>query len=323
MPDTAYTEQIKLNSKPNSTNSKPNTENTERNSENTERLRFLSKKKNPQYTDKNQTPANPRSRRRNAAARSSSPSSLAPHRRSEIGLCSGAPSGPPSSSPVGDALSQGAFMENRILTPHSGTSESSRKRKLIAVDKQLTISESVHEYGFPKEIEENSLELFLNQSQLSIKTVGVRNQSKKDQFDGQNNLPETRQNCNGYYKNGAEKISIASPSMLPQSGQTSTVGPGSLLAPSHDLTHGSLKSTDRRKLLVRKVAPTFAEKLWDGSLQLNSSVNVFAVAFFKSGERMPNIKWCQSVEVKGKVRLEAFEKYIQDLPHSRNRGLMV
>ena len=49
----------------------------------------------------------------------------------------------------------------------------------------------------------------------------------------------------------------------------------------HDLTHGSLKSTDRRKLLVRKVAPTFAEKLWDGSLQLNSSVNVFAVAFFK------------------------------------------
>ena len=92
MPDTAYTEQIKLNSKPNSTlNSKPN---TERNTTNTERQRFLSKKKKiPKYTNKNQTPANPRSRRRDAAARSSS---LAPHRRSEIGLCSGAPSGPPS-----------------------------------------------------------------------------------------------------------------------------------------------------------------------------------------------------------------------------------
>ena len=39
MPDTAYTEQIKLNSKPYSTlNSKPNTKNTER-------QRFLSKKK--------------------------------------------------------------------------------------------------------------------------------------------------------------------------------------------------------------------------------------------------------------------------------------
>jgi hypothetical protein len=403
---------------------------------------------------------------------------------------------------------QGAFMENKMQTPHSGTSESSRKRKFVAVDKQHTISESDHEYGFPKEsrlqhetgsrsnVKENSLELLLNQSPQSITTVSVRHQSETDQFDGQNTLPSTQQTCNGYfYKNGAEKISIASSSVLPQpfhyrvsplskvldgetptvsnwrpqtydmfiqtkkhktlpvlkscaelageaefgpglqdvrnsecknyfvkenqalevcnsssdlrplgpfqhslvkhdrlatdldrkecsfqasqdgtcdlkkSGQTSssaginvtsTVGPGSLLAPAcveqknendmplqnelqfasgalgiglgdnckkengrghgdsniqlvkkvegsdvencrhsleetsprngscpaavnirHDLTHGSLKSDEKRKLLVKKVAPTVAEKLWDGSLQLNSSVNVFAVAFFK------------------------------------------
>ena len=92
MPDTAYRanqtqQQTKLNSK-------PNTEHTERNTKNTEKQRFLSgkKKKNRQYTNKNQTPANPRSCHRDAAARSSSPSTLAPHRRSEIGLCSGAQS---------------------------------------------------------------------------------------------------------------------------------------------------------------------------------------------------------------------------------------
>ena len=51
---------------------------------------FILKKKNPQYTNKNQTPANPRSRRRDATARLSSLSTLAPHHRSEIGLCSGA-----------------------------------------------------------------------------------------------------------------------------------------------------------------------------------------------------------------------------------------
>lgn len=38
---------------------------------------------------------------------------------------------------------------------------------------------------------------------------------------------------------------------------------------------------------------------------------------------MPACKWPNVVEVKGKVRLEAFEKYIQDLSRSRNRGLMV
>lgn len=38
---------------------------------------------------------------------------------------------------------------------------------------------------------------------------------------------------------------------------------------------------------------------------------------------MQDLNWSESVEVKGKVRLEAFEKYVQDLPRSRSRGLMV
>lgn len=42
-----------------------------------------------------------------------------------------------------------------------------------------------------------------------------------------------------------------------------------------------------------------------------------------SGEKLPDTSWSGFIEVKGKVRLEAFEKYVQDLPRSRNRGLMV
>ncbi|KAL9442175.1 hypothetical protein AB3S75_020647 [Citrus x aurantiifolia] len=72
-----------------------------------------------------------------------------------------------------------------------------------------------------------------------------------------------------------------------------------------------------------KRAPAAAEKLWDGSLQLSSSVHVSAVAFFKSGEKMCDVQWSDIAEVKGKVRLDAFEKYIQDLSRSRNRRLMV
>ncbi|XP_039027723.1 uncharacterized protein LOC120161558 isoform X2 [Hibiscus syriacus] len=74
---------------------------------------------------------------------------------------------------------------------------------------------------------------------------------------------------------------------------------------------------------LKSTRPTVAEELWDGSLKLNSSVTVSVVAFFKSGEKMPDIKWPELVEVKGKVRLEAFEKYIQELARSRNRGLMI
>ncbi|KAG6739973.1 hypothetical protein POTOM_057599 [Populus tomentosa] len=116
-------------------------------------------------------------------------------------------------------------------------------------------------------------------------------------------------------------------------------------------------SVDEIKSHVGKLASIVAEKLWDGSLQLNSSVTVSLVAFFQrilsvawaltlcicegqnceksllftstimiflcSGEKMPDLKWSEFLEVKGKVRLEAFEKYVQDLPRSRNRGLMI
>jgi len=50
---------------------------------------------------------------------------------------------------------------------------------------------------------------------------------------------------------------------------------------------------------------------------------VNAVVSTCSGEKMQDFSWSGSVEVKGKVRLEAFEKYVQDLPRSRSRGLMV
>uniref|UniRef100_A0A1D1ZCY0 Spen paralogue and orthologue SPOC C-terminal domain-containing protein n=1 Tax=Anthurium amnicola TaxID=1678845 RepID=A0A1D1ZCY0_9ARAE len=71
------------------------------------------------------------------------------------------------------------------------------------------------------------------------------------------------------------------------------------------------------------VAPTTSEKLWDGTLQLNTSTVVSAVAVFKSGEKVSEVNWSRCVEVKGKVRLEAFEKFVQELPRSRTRALMV
>ncbi|KAJ6796052.1 Uncharacterized protein M6B38_221625 [Iris pallida] len=69
-------------------------------------------------------------------------------------------------------------------------------------------------------------------------------------------------------------------------------------------------------------SPLIVEKLWDGILQLNTSTIVSAVAFFKSGEKAQDINWSERVEVKGKVRLQAFENFIQELPRSRNRTLM-
>lgn len=63
-------------------------------------------------------------------------------------------------------------------------------------------------------------------------------------------------------------------------------------------------------------------------------VNLFSSIKFKclifkcvielcSGEKMSNVKWSEYVEVKGRVKLHDFEKYIQELPRSCKKRLMV
>lgn len=45
--------------------------------------------------------------------------------------------------------------------------------------------------------------------------------------------------------------------------------------------------------------------------------------FYGSGEKAETSEWPAMVEVKGRVRLSGFGKFIQELPKSRNRALMV
>ncbi|KAH9301221.1 hypothetical protein KI387_012804, partial [Taxus chinensis] len=66
-----------------------------------------------------------------------------------------------------------------------------------------------------------------------------------------------------------------------------------------------------------------SEKLWEGMLQLNPLVVETVMAVFKSGEKTSAKEWSKFVEVKGRVRLDAFEKFLQELPLSRSRAVMV
>ncbi|XP_030534107.1 uncharacterized protein LOC115743459 [Rhodamnia argentea] len=71
--------------------------------------------------------------------------------------------------------------------------------------------------------------------------------------------------------------------------------------------------------------PTVASKgepIWEGSLLLITTM-ISVIGFFKSGEKTPSKDWSSSLEIKGRVRLDAFEKFLQDLRMSRSRAIMV
>ncbi|XP_059275149.1 uncharacterized protein LOC132029802 [Lycium ferocissimum] len=63
--------------------------------------------------------------------------------------------------------------------------------------------------------------------------------------------------------------------------------------------------------------------IWGGALQLTISSSVTVFGSFRSGEKTPTNEWPSSLEIKGRVRLDAFEKFLQELPMSRSRAVMV
>ncbi|XP_058200712.1 uncharacterized protein LOC131315585 [Rhododendron vialii] len=65
------------------------------------------------------------------------------------------------------------------------------------------------------------------------------------------------------------------------------------------------------------------ERVWEGVLQLNVSTLVTVVGFFRSGEKISTKDWPVALEIKGRVRLDAFEKFVQGLPMSRSRAVMI
>lgn len=65
------------------------------------------------------------------------------------------------------------------------------------------------------------------------------------------------------------------------------------------------------------------DHIWDGILQLNISSSITVAGLFCSGEKTSIKEWSTSLEIKGRVRLDAFEKFLQELPMSRTRAVMV
>ncbi|XP_006648446.2 death-inducer obliterator 1-like [Oryza brachyantha] len=115
---------------------------------------------------------------------------------------------------------------------------------------------------------------------------------------------------------------------------------GSNLGPA-ELSEGKLiksspdrvdaKQTSAEKMLNHESAihnkattiPIIRESIWEGAIQLTMSSLTNVVAIFKSGEKPPVKEWRSFVEIKGRVKLSAFQEFVEQLPKSRSRAIMV
>ncbi|KAL6556588.1 hypothetical protein OROGR_005876 [Orobanche gracilis] len=83
------------------------------------------------------------------------------------------------------------------------------------------------------------------------------------------------------------------------------------------LSGSPAKQNDRPNVLPN------VEYNWDGTLQLSLSSSITVGGLYRSGEKTSMKEWLTSLEIKGRVRLDAFEKFLQELPMSRTRAVMV
>ncbi|PIN09041.1 putative transcription factor DATF1 [Handroanthus impetiginosus] len=85
----------------------------------------------------------------------------------------------------------------------------------------------------------------------------------------------------------------------------------------------AIKPSESREQKVLPSSASDVEYLWEGILQLNISSSVTVRGLFQSGEKTSTKEWLASIEIKGRVRLDSFEKFLQELPNSRTRAVMV
>uniref|UniRef100_A0A0E0ABG8 TFIIS central domain-containing protein n=1 Tax=Oryza glumipatula TaxID=40148 RepID=A0A0E0ABG8_9ORYZ len=65
------------------------------------------------------------------------------------------------------------------------------------------------------------------------------------------------------------------------------------------------------------------DSVWEGTIQLSLSSLTNVVAIFKSGEKTSTNEWRHFLDIKGRVRLSAFQEFLEQLPKSRSRAIMV
>ncbi|KAF2597121.1 hypothetical protein F2Q68_00010140 [Brassica cretica] len=74
---------------------------------------------------------------------------------------------------------------------------------------------------------------------------------------------------------------------------------------------------------LKSVSIPGGERLWEGALQLSVSSVIFVIGILKSVEKTTTKEWPRLLEIKGRVRLDAFEKFVRELPNYLSRAVMV
>ncbi|CAN8315094.1 unnamed protein product [Cochlearia groenlandica] len=115
-----------------------------------------------------------------------------------------------------------------------------------------------------------------------------------------------------------EEVLILTP---PKESAHTDLGTSTVKAEDCDLV--SSKSCSDLKPAITAVSVPAGERVWEGALQFSVSSVSSVIGILKSVEKTSTEEWPLLLEIKGRVRLDAFQKFVKELPNSRSRAVTV
>uniref|UniRef100_A0ACD5UGJ1 Uncharacterized protein n=1 Tax=Avena sativa TaxID=4498 RepID=A0ACD5UGJ1_AVESA len=152
----------------------------------------------------------------------------------------------------------------------------------------------------------------------------AKDKSAASDFQFHSNFPSPQDNCESTLESPMNKsVSILDPVEEPKGDVLVKSPPEKVVAEKQDTVNGSIPVSTMQCKITSDAALTPHGSIWEGSIQLSLSTLKNMVAIFKSGEKPSTNEWCRFLEIKGRVRLGDFEEFLEQLPKSRSRAIIV
>ncbi|KAM3191881.1 hypothetical protein ACQJBY_069242 [Aegilops geniculata] len=143
------------------------------------------------------------------------------------------------------------------------------------------------------------------------------------EFQFHSDVPSQRGYCESKLESPINKpVPVLDPVEEPKGGVLVKSPPEVVDAEKSDTVNVSIPESTMQCKITPDAVLTH-DIIWEGTIELSLSSLTNIVAIFKSGKKPSTNEWRRFLEIKGRVRLSAFEEFLEQLPKSRSRTITV
>ncbi|CAM0910153.1 unnamed protein product [Alopecurus aequalis] len=151
----------------------------------------------------------------------------------------------------------------------------------------------------------------------------AKDKAAASKFQFHSDLGSPQKNLESKLESPMKKsVSLLDPVVEPKADVIFKTPPEKVDAEKPDTVNGLIPESTMQCKITPDAALTH-DSIWEGAIQLTLTSLTNIVAIFKSGEKPSTNEWCRLLEIKRRVKLSDLKEFLEQLPKSRSRAIMV